>query len=558
MHHRRISRRHALQLGAAAFAGSVLGPPRPALAAPAALFELDLSDALGAAAATAAAAGGWRTTRVLRAPRRFDLVGLTWSHGATLEAQVRARRRGGSWTEWLPLVAQADHAPDSERAPAGTEPAYTGAADLLQLRLRGSGRRLRARFVRAQPAARTARRLGARARASQAGALRIITRAEWGGAAVIPRAAPSYGSVQLAFVHHTVTTTAYGPAEAPGIVLGIARYHRDGNGWNDIGYNFLVDQYGQVFEGRAGGVDQAVIGAQAQGFNGVSTGIACIGDFSLAGQSEAGLDALARLLAYKLALHGVPVLGQVTVASRGGGTSRYPAGALATFERIAGHRDGNKTACPGDMLNGQLPALRLRAAGAVPVIADALTLRADRAIVRYPTPAALSGSLRFADGASPAGAAVALQWQTQNGAWLQIGSATAGADGAWSSQVTLPRAGAVRAAFGGDGIHPALASNPVAITVVPLLALGVTPRRLRAGRAISVAGTIGPRPADGRVLVAVERQVRGRWILVQRKRIVVLRGRYETRIRLRRAGLHRVWASADGTSASRRVRVLRG
>ena len=75
-------------------------------------------------------------------------------------------------------------------------------------------------------------------------------------------------------MHHTVTTNDYGPEDSAGIVLGIARYHRDSNGWNDLGYNFLVDKYGQVFEGRAGGIDAPVIGAQAQGYNSVSTGIA--------------------------------------------------------------------------------------------------------------------------------------------------------------------------------------------------------------------------------------------------------------------------------------------
>ena len=73
-------------------------------------------------------------------------------------------------------------------------------------------------------------------------------------------------------MHHTVNANDYGPEDSAAIVLGIARYHRDHNGWNDIGYNFLVDQYGQIFEGRAGGIDLAIVGAQAQGFNSVSTG----------------------------------------------------------------------------------------------------------------------------------------------------------------------------------------------------------------------------------------------------------------------------------------------
>ena len=95
----------------------------------------------------------------------------------------------------------------------------------------------------------------------------IIPRSEWGGDSVPPRAGPLYGEVQIAFVHHTVTANDYAPEDSAAIVLGIARYHRNTNGWNDIGYNFLVDQYGQIFEGRAGGIDQAIVGAQAQGWN---------------------------------------------------------------------------------------------------------------------------------------------------------------------------------------------------------------------------------------------------------------------------------------------------
>ena len=338
---RRTTRRQALGLGAAAFTASALRSPATALAGRPALFEL----ALDAEPLTASAAGaGWRTTRVLRAPRRFDLVGLRWARGSRAEAQVRARRRGGEWTGWAALHVLGDHGPDGAQTLAGTDPAFVGAADELQLRLRGNPRALRARFVRALPTATVARRLGERlrrrartsARRQVSGPpVRVITRSEWGGDSVPPRAAADYGAVEVAFVHHTVTTNDYGPEDSAAIVLGIARYHRDSNGWNDLGYNFLVDKYGQVFEGRAGGIDAPVIGAQAQGYNSVSTGIACLGTFTEIAQSEPGMEALARLIGWKLTLHGVPVQGQVTVTSAGGSSNRYRSGTPVTLERIS-------------------------------------------------------------------------------------------------------------------------------------------------------------------------------------------------------------------------------
>jgi N-acetylmuramoyl-L-alanine amidase len=412
VHHRRLNRREALGLGlgAVAIAGGALRP-RSALAAGTSLFELPIAEG-------AAHVAGWRTTPVLHAPRRFDLIGLRWARGGHLDVQVRARRRGGGWTPWMALYHSGAHAPDDARAPAGTEPAYTGAADVFQLRLRGSARDLRARFVRAQPTARAARhvtgRLRRRARprrrahASQSSQPGIISRSEWGGDSVPPRAAPQYGEVQAAFVHHTVNANDYTAEESPGIVLGIARYHRDSNHWNDIGYNFLVDRYGQIFEGRAGGIDQAVIGAQAQGYNSSSTGIACIGTFTDVPQTEPGLDALARLIGWKLSVHGVPTDGTVVVSSRGGPTNRYATGTPVTLERICGHRDGDSTSCPGDVLYGQLPDLRARAARFAGPLAG-ITVHATNTRIRT-SPVQLSGQLRFPDGSSPAGAPLDIEF----------------------------------------------------------------------------------------------------------------------------------------------------
>jgi hypothetical protein len=550
---RRLNRREAIGLGAAAVAGGALRP-RPAFAAGTALFELAIDGG------TAHAAGGWRTTPVLHAPRRFDLLGLRWKRGGHLDAQVRARRRGGSWSRWLALHAAGDHAPDGTRAPAGSEPAYTGAADLFQLRLRGSAQGLRARFVRAQPTARAARHLTGRlrrrrprARASQSSQPAIIFRTEWGGDSVPPRAAPEYGEVQAAFVHHTVSANDYGPEDSAGIVLGIARYHRDSNRWNDIGYNFLVDQYGQIFEGRAGGIDQAVVGAQAQGYNSVSTGIATIGTFSDVPYTEAGMESLAHLIGWKLSLHGVPTQGTVVVTSRGGAFNRYPSGAPVTLERICGHRDGDATSCPGDALYAQLPDLRARAARYAGPLAG-ITVRAASRRVRT-KPVQLSGELRFPDGSSPAGAQLDIEFAVPGATFSRIAGTVCNSDGTWSAVVPLTHSGSIRASFPGDGARQPLASSPVTIRVLPLLRMGLSSRRIHAGRAVAVSGTLPPRPATGRVEVRLERRVGRRWVRVQRKRINVRGGRFLTRIRLRRTGLYRVSVLTPGATQRRLLRV---
>jgi len=565
----RITRRHALGAGAATLAAGALSPA-PAFGARPALFEKELDGALLGATISSA---GWRTTGVLRAPRRFDLVGLRWNAGGSLEAQVRARRDRGGWSAWMVLPAAGEHAPDGARAGVhGSEPAWTDSADVFQLRLRGHAGGLRARFVRAKPTAAVARgvtgrlrrRAGAVARNAQApfppaGAAqppRVITRAEWGASAVPPRTAPAYGGVQLAFVHHTVTANEYTPQDSAAIVLGIARYHRDSNGWNDIGYNFLVDKYGQVFEGRAGGMEAAVVGAHAQGYNSVSTGIACLGDFRSLPQSEPGIVAVTRLLAWKLGLHGVPAEGTVTVTSLGGKVNRYRSGTPVTFQRISGHRDGNATTCPGEALYGQLPALRTLVARRMPPAApSALTLRAAVQRVRYPTQIRLSGQLRFGDGSPAGGSPLELQFQAVGGAWQPVAAASVGGDGAWAATAELPASGLVRAVFSGDGARPPLQATPVSVTVLPRLSLQLGARRVRPRTAVKVTGVLSPPPAGGRVLCILERQVGRRWVAVQTKRINVRRASYATALRPRAAGLYRVTVSTPGAVERLRLRV---
>ena len=547
----RLTRRQALKLGAAATA---LGGLRPTLAAAAPAraeaFTLDLPTP----GATAAAAG-WRTTPVYDAPRTFDLIGLGWRRGGSVRAEVRARRRGGAWSRWTPLHEAGDHGPDAGRGAAGTDPAWTGAAEQFQLRLRGHARGLHARFVRSGPAARAAgrRSLGRIAARRQGVQPPIVPRATWGGDGVPPRGAPAYGQVQLAFVHHTVNANDYGPEDSAAIVLGIAKYHRDHNGWNDVGYNFLVDQYGQIFEGRAGGIDQAIVGAQAQGFNSVSTGIACLGTFTSVALTQAGLDAVARLIGWKLSLHGIPASGVVTVTSAGGETNKFAAGTPVTLQRISGHRDGNATSCPGDVLYTQLPDLRARAAGySGPV--SGLSARASSTKQRGDALTTLSGVLRFPDGSSAVGLPVQILF-TPAGAVAPalLGTTTCAADGSWTLTVALARTGTLRARFPGDGLRAALESGAVRVTVVPELALGLSTRHLRRGRRVAVSGVVTP--SAGAAQLTLERKVGRRYRRVRRRRLPVRGNRFLRRLRPTRRGLYRVTVSVPGASQRQYLRV---
>src|SRR4029077_13309118 len=103
---------------------------------------------------------------------------------------------------------------------------------------------------------------------SEAAAPAIVSRSGWHANEEIVRAAPRFApAVRLAVVHHTAGAHSDTPAQAAAIVRGIEVYHVQGNGWNDIGYNFLVDRFGTVYEGRGGGITRNVIGAHSLGFN---------------------------------------------------------------------------------------------------------------------------------------------------------------------------------------------------------------------------------------------------------------------------------------------------
>ncbi|NJP13891.1 N-acetylmuramoyl-L-alanine amidase [Streptomyces sp. WAC00469] len=193
---------------------------------------------------------------------------------------------------------------------------------------------------------------------------RIVRREAWLDASHRHRQPPPRydDKVVAVFLHHTDTPNDYSCADTPRIIRGLYEGQTDGRHWDDIGYNFLVDRCGTVYEGRAGGVDRPVTGAHTQGFNHRTAGIAAIGTFD-AGTPvpRAMTDAIAALVAWKLGLAGVDPRSSVVLVSSNG-HSRYPAGTAALLPALAGHRDGFPTDCPGAALAARFPALRETAA----------------------------------------------------------------------------------------------------------------------------------------------------------------------------------------------------
>jgi hypothetical protein len=287
-------------------------------------------------------------------PSVFNLVGLHWRGSGTVF--FRTRSTAGRWSEWRSAAPENEDLPDvgsSETTVARGwrvgNPWWVGAAEAIRYRLRGDVRALRASFVSS-----TARAIPPRA-LSITGSPVLIPRQAWRANEAITKAPYYADAVRFAVVHHTAGTNSYTAAQSAAIVRGIQLYHVKGNGWNDVGYNFLVDKYGQIFEGRAGGVDKPVVGAHAEGFNTGSVGVAVLGSYGNAGIPKAALDAIETLLAWRLDVAHVDPLSSLSWLS--GGNPRFGAGTPVPLRAISGHRDTGFTDCPGTGLYRQLPTI---------------------------------------------------------------------------------------------------------------------------------------------------------------------------------------------------------
>lgn len=190
---------------------------------------------------------------------------------------------------------------------------------------------------------------------------RIVTRKGWGADEKLRERNFGYTkSVKAAFVHHSATGNNYTCKQAPSVLRSIYRYHVKSSGWRDFGYNFAVDKCGNIYEGRAGGVTKAVLGAHTLGFNTNTMGIAVLGSYGSTNPPAAAVTAVSKLTAWKLGLFGANPKGKVTLVS--GGSNKYRKGVKVKMNVISGHRDGFATECPGARLYKKLGTARTSSA----------------------------------------------------------------------------------------------------------------------------------------------------------------------------------------------------
>ena len=312
----------------------------------------------GAPSAQAARPGGEARSVEVDLGGRPHVVGVTWPAG-TLDpaSEVELREeRDGRWGDWQEIHAETDEGPDpgteeAERARGGTQP-WISTADAVQVRVVGDTENDgdTARLDVVDTTVTDADRglaAGTRGAASAAASRpTIYSRAQWGADESIRRGSPSYGTVQAAIVHHTVGSNSYSADDVPGILRGIYRYHVTGNGWNDIGYNYLVDRFGRTWEGRYGGTTKDVTGAHAAPYNSSTFGISVMGDFTSATPPPAVPAALSKVIGWRLGTKLIDPAGTTYLSGKG------------TMPTVFGHRDVNQTSCPGIRLWNMLPQIR--------------------------------------------------------------------------------------------------------------------------------------------------------------------------------------------------------
>jgi hypothetical protein len=346
-----------------------------------------LPGSLATAKSKVSRSGGQRIISTPQQVTGYGAVGLTWQHGDVVpDDQIKVKVRlqdHGRWSRWTRMDYHDDHGPDPDseegrRARPGTDELLVGDVDRVQVKVVSKSAAppdmklavidpgVPSRSAKELPAIDTAKLASntdavpavASTQDTSAGDVElaaatytpkptIYSRAQWGADEKMrDKSSLHYFEVHAGFVHHTVNANNYKADDVPAILRGIYAYHTKSRGWSDVGYNYLVDRFGRIWEGRYGGVDRPVVGAHTLNYNDDSFAMSAIGNFEEVKPTAAMVQAYGALFAWKLSLHGVNASSTKQYV-----TSRY-------FQAINGHRDAASTACPGKYLYARIPDIR--------------------------------------------------------------------------------------------------------------------------------------------------------------------------------------------------------
>lgn len=460
----------------------------------------------------------WRSDRL--STSSYSMVAFIWAAGSrqTPELHVRSRREAGwgPWTSVPALHGGSDRAAEEGREHTGTELIWVGASDGIQFKVAGHRpprlslvllypRRHSSDTDRSLSTGATMVRGSARLAAAGTDSMKptILSRADWGADESWRDGPPGYNQLmQQVHIHHTASGNDYSTPDVPGLIRGMYRYHTHNLGWSDIGYNFLVDRFGRVWEGRAGGVDRPVRGAHTRGFNTTSAGIAVIGNFDQTVPGPPIIEAVAGVAAWRISGFAGRPRGSVQV--RSDGSDKFRANEIVQLRVIDGHRDTNDTACPGQHLYEALPQIRRRAKAII-----SAAYAAEHPVL-ISVPARLSGtplvgqSLTVIPGVyEPADAGLTYTW-------MRDGVAIPGATG--TSYVCMPGDFGAELSVRIDASRPPRGTAaqtlaaPAPVSALPVLTIKTRGRAGRATVRVRVIAPVGVNViASGEVVVRIGR-----------------------------------------------------
>ena len=512
------------------------------------------------------------TPEMVSAP--FSAVGVTWAADARLvdvAVQVRTRSHRG-WGDWTELEVQLGAAPDGGTPPShrvGSDLLHVGRSDAVQVRVdAGQVKPHDVRVALIDPGTSPADAAAARDRSSTLGGSiahaaatepAYVSRREWGADESLRNCTPSYAStLKGGILHTTATSNNYTAAQSPAVMRSMYAYHTRSLGWCDLGYNLVVDKYGTLFEGRAGGISRPVVGTHTGGFNTGTVGISMIGHHDQVAPSADQLRTVAHAFGWKLGLHGVSATGTTTYRSGGGSATKHPAGAHVTSPVISGHRDYSAKSCPGNLAYPRLPEIRSAAADgqrasapaastspsatptataspttgaetptlvlppalrpeatpvptgtptsipttAPPTRVTTLVASADRTRLAHGGSTVLRGRLTSAAGPIAPATVEVLSRRTGSTTWVPLTRLSTARDGSFA----LTSAPKVSTSYGfryRGGPHLSASSRDVAVTVASVVRAAFSASTTRVGARVWLRGTVTPAHAGQ----AVQRQV---------------------------------------------------